>query len=130
MEQDFLINRRARSAGIYGGSRAAYTHIYVTYAPVLYNYGYKIAPDRSLIEDCIQDLFEHLLRSRSNLSPTDSIKFYLFKAMRRQIVGKLNGSHRIPFASDMDPDVDFQVEFSFEAGLVAGELMRERQESL
>ncbi len=131
MEQDFIGKTEGQVWQEFrDGSRAAYTHIYVTYAPVLYNYGYKIVPDRTLVEDCIQDLFEHLLRNRSNLSPTDSIKFYLFKAMRRQIIGKVNGSHRIPFASNMDPETGFQVEFSFEAGLVAEELIRERQESL
>jgi RNA polymerase sigma-70 factor (ECF subfamily) len=112
------------------GSRDAYAHMYATYASVLYNYGYKIVPDQTLVEDCIQDLFEHLLKSRRNLGDTDSIKFYLFKALRREITGKLNRAHKGAFAAADAADTDFQVVFSYETSLMEEELSRERQESL
>ncbi len=112
------------------GNREAYAHIYAVFAPVLYNYGYKIVQDQTLVEDCIQDLFEHLLKSRRNLGNTDSIKFYLFKALRREIIGKLNRSHRGPATAPEDALPDFQVTFSCETDLVEAESARERQESL
>jgi RNA polymerase sigma-70 factor (ECF subfamily) len=112
------------------GNREAYAYIYAAFAPVLYNYGYKIVQDQTLVEDCIQDLFEHLLKSRRNLGDTNSIKFYLFKALRREIIGKLNRSHRGPFATPEDALPDFLVTFSCETDLVEAESARQRQESL
>jgi RNA polymerase sigma factor (sigma-70 family) len=112
------------------GNREAYAYIYAAFAPVLYNYGYKIVQDQTLVEDCIQDLFEHLLKSRRNLGDTNSIKFYLFKALRREIIGKLNQSHRGPLATPEDALPDFLVTFSCETDLVEAESARQRQESL
>jgi RNA polymerase sigma-70 factor (ECF subfamily) len=112
------------------GNREAYAHIYAAFAPALYNYGYKIVQDQTLVEDCIQDLFEHLLKSRRNLGHTDSIKFYLFKALRREIIGKLNQSLRAPLAAPDYALPDFQVTFSCETDLVEAESVRQRQESL
>ena len=49
------------------GNKQAYAYMYKKYAPALYNYGCKISPDKELVEDCIQDLFIHILLHRSNL---------------------------------------------------------------
>jgi RNA polymerase sigma-70 factor (ECF subfamily) len=131
MKQDFFGKAECEVWNEFkNGSRDAYTYIYATYAPVLYNYGYKIVPDQTLVEDCIQDLFEHLLRSRRNLGDTDSIKFYLFKALRREITGKLTRAYKGAFAAADAADPDFHVVFSYETSLVEEELGRERQENL
>lgn len=67
------------------GDRKAFALIYEQNIQALLNYGHKITQDESLIEDSIQDLFYELWNSKSNLSETDSIKFYLFKALRNKI---------------------------------------------
>ncbi len=67
------------------GDRQAFAMIYEQFIQALLNYGHKITQDESLIEDSIQDLFYELWNSRNNLSETDSIKFYLFKALRNKI---------------------------------------------
>ena len=46
--------------------------MYEKYARTLYNYGYKIAQNRQLTEDCLQDLFLTILETRERLSHTDS----------------------------------------------------------
>jgi RNA polymerase sigma factor (sigma-70 family) len=43
-----------------------------------------------LAKDLIQDLFFDLIRTRSNLGPTNNIYFYLIKALRRRILLSLN----------------------------------------
>ncbi len=72
------------------GDRASFAEIYKNYAPVLISYGHKITSDVELIEDSIQDLFVELWKSRERLSSTNSIKFYLFKALRLKIYRNLS----------------------------------------
>lgn len=74
------------------GDRKALAHIYSTYFDRLYNYGMKISPDAVLIEDSIQDMFIELLNRRERLnSEVKSIKYYLYKCLRRRILSKLTG---------------------------------------
>lgn len=81
------------------GDRVAFEKIYKLYAKDLLHYGYKLKPDRSLVEDSIQDLFVELWRSRSNLSHTSSIKFYLFKAIRYKIARNTNALNTVDIDS-------------------------------
>lgn len=99
-----------------GGNQAAYAFMYEKYAPVLYNYGYKIAHDRQLTEDCLQDLFLTILETRERLGSTDSIKFYLMRALRRDLVRKLSAGQRFAgqrVNNDLD-SLDFTLEFYYE----------------
>jgi RNA polymerase sigma factor (sigma-70 family) len=75
------------------GDKKAFQAIYQKYVPALLNYGAKITADTSLVEDSIQDLFIELWKSGEKLSETDSIKFYLFKALRFKILRSQNTSH-------------------------------------
>ncbi len=110
------------------GNRLAYAFIYEKYARLLYNYGYKIAQDRQLTEDCLQDLFLTILETRDRLGPTDSIKFYLMRALRREIVRKLNAQHR--FWDTPDTDVDFRLEFYYEPTWLDAQITKERSEAV
>jgi RNA polymerase sigma factor (sigma-70 family) len=85
-----------------GGSEDAFAEIYKRYAGVLYNYGYHMTLDASLVQDAIQDLFTDLWRTRQNLSETTSIKYYLFRALRRRL-HKLTDVKQL-FESIPDPD--------------------------
>ncbi len=67
------------------GDAEAFAEIYENYVGILYNYGYHIAPDAPLVQDAIQELFMNLWQTRKNLSATTSIKYYLFRSLRRQI---------------------------------------------
>ncbi len=71
-----------------GGNKWALSCIYRQYVRMLYNYGTRLSADDGLIEDCIQDLFIDLWRNRAGLSDTDSIKYYLFRSLRRRIARK------------------------------------------
>lgn len=110
------------------GSKEAYSFIYEKYARMLYNYGYKIAQNKQLTEDCLQDLFLTILESRERLGPTDSIKFYLMRSLRREIVRKVTGSQR--FSDSSEEAVDFRVEFQYEPTWLDSQISHERSEAV
>jgi len=93
------------------GSKDAYGYLYGKYAGALYNYGYKIAQSRELTEDCLQDLFLTILETRERLGRTDSIKFYLMRSLRRDIVRKLTSEQRFDRTAD---DLAFTVDFHYQ----------------
>lgn len=112
------------------GSKEAYAYIYQNYASVLYNYGYKICPSRQLVEDCIQDLFIHLVLHKDKLSDTDSIKYYLFKSLRHTIIARIGAHHKEvhpPNASIYD---EFYIELSHEVKLIEQQFTQERLQLL
>lgn len=62
------------------GKQAAFVYIYNTYFQMLMNIGCQLTKDKSLVKDCIQDLFIELISRRSNLGDVKSIKLYLIKS--------------------------------------------------
>lgn len=68
------------------GDEDALAFIYNTYFPSLYKYGMKIVADAGLVKDAIHDLFAALWFSRSNLSVTDTIRYYLLASLKRRII--------------------------------------------
>ncbi|MDF9796382.1 RNA polymerase sigma factor (sigma-70 family) [Catalinimonas alkaloidigena] len=68
------------------GDQLAYTVIYQKFFSPLYHYGIKISNEKSVVEDCIQDLFVEIWQRRNNLKETDSIAFYLFASLKRKII--------------------------------------------
>lgn len=68
------------------GSDSSLAYFYRAYAPRLYNYGRQIINDDDTVSDTIQDLFFDLIRSRSKLSKTTSVKNYLYASLRRKLV--------------------------------------------
>jgi len=67
------------------GDRKSFAHIYSFYADDLFTYGSYFSQDRDLVKDAIQELFIDIWRMRENLSATTSVKFYLFRSLRRKL---------------------------------------------
>ena len=67
------------------GDETAFSMLYKSHIELLYRYGHKLTIDTQLVEDSIQDMFIELWNSRQRLSETDSIKYYLFRVLRRKI---------------------------------------------
>lgn len=88
------------------GDRQAFETIYREYVQVLFDYGIKILRDKELILDCIQELFTDLWHSRARLSHTTSVKYYLFRALRRRIVREAGRRHE-----RLDDQQAFPVEY-------------------
>jgi RNA polymerase sigma factor (sigma-70 family) len=117
-------------ASFRSGNKNAFTFIFNTYVKVLYAYGEKITSDKALVQDCIQDLFIDLWRKRDTLGETDSIRFYLFKSLRRSIVRKLSRNSKFIQASAINDDFVFAIEFSHEHTLIREQLTEDQSKLL
>lgn len=113
------------------GNEQSFASIYATYFSVLYAYGYHIAKDEELVKDCIQTLFVELWNGRQNLSNTTSIKYYLLKAMRRQVYHAIRKKQAplLPIIALSDT-YDFEVSFSPEFDLIAHQTTAEQRQKL
>lgn len=67
------------------GDEQAFVTIYELNFHRLYAYGIRIAGDECLVEDAIQEVFIDLKTNRPRIKETDSIKFYLFKCLKRKL---------------------------------------------
>lgn len=102
------------------GDWHAYTEIYNRHFKLLNNYGYKFTKEVELIEDSVHDLFVKLWTNKSNLSVPVSVKNYLFKSLRGDLLRKL--SAHVKFVNiDDDHHHDFMFELSFDHQIVANE---------
>lgn len=80
--------------------RDALNEIYRRNIDVLYSYGAKITPDRALVEDSIQEIFITIWEKRHKVKETTSIKFYLFKSLKRRIFRNLKKTQKFGFQYD------------------------------
>ena len=85
------------------GDRRAFAELYERYYRTLYSYGYKLLPNAVLIEDAIQDLFVDLWRIQQNLAEAESVKFYLFRSLRRKIHRLSEKENRFLSVDDFSP---------------------------
>jgi RNA polymerase sigma factor (sigma-70 family) len=75
------------------GDEASFALIYQKFFPCLFSYGIKVCPDQEVVKDCIQDLFIYIWHNRGSLADTDSIKYYLWTALKRRILRAISSSH-------------------------------------
>lgn len=86
-------------------SRSALNEIYRRNIDVLYSYGAKITSDHGLVEDSIQEVFITIWEKRLKIKDTTSIKFYLFKSLKRRIFRNLKKSQKFGFQYDFSESV-------------------------
>jgi len=60
----------------------------------MFQYGIKFKDDPEFIKDCIQDVFLKLIQAGEKLSPTENIRFYLFRALRNAIYKEIDKSKK------------------------------------
>ena len=83
------------------GDKDAFAGIYRLHIVHLLNYGSKICRNQDILKDTIQDLYVELWNSRKNLTHVDSVKFYLFRALRYKLIrAEKKRRQQSPFASD------------------------------
>ena len=68
------------------GDEAAFIWMYRNYFSVLYNFARQFDLDEESVKDQIQELFIYIRNNRERLSDIKSIKFYLFKSLRRRLL--------------------------------------------
>lgn len=84
--------------------------MYEWYAADLYRYGYNLVRDKPLIEDVLHELFIHLYHSRGNLSHTDNIRFYLYRAFRNRLLNALERKKRWAHVGFSEEMADFVID--------------------
>lgn len=101
------------------GDRGALDFIFNQHVEILYLYGSKFSSDVQLVEDCIQEVFLTLWNRRLVLSDTDTIRPYLFTALRRRIIKVVSGN-KIVINRDFEiENYNFILEFSAEEKLMS-----------
>ncbi|MBO9637593.1 MAG: RNA polymerase sigma factor [Siphonobacter aquaeclarae] len=107
------------------GDRQAFARLYERYFPILYGYGFRLSGDEEVVKDAIQTLFVELWKSRAGLSATSSVKFYLFRVLRRKIHEQ---TRRVTLALPEDYHLEF--DYSPETDLIQRERLSLRREKL
>jgi RNA polymerase sigma factor (sigma-70 family) len=67
------------------GNSSAFEALYRRYFQTLFSYGKRITQDEDAVNDAIQDLFVNIWRSRKSLNQALSVRYYLFRSLRREI---------------------------------------------
>lgn len=92
MDKDIFNEDGALWKAFKAGSEPAFGQIYRREIQPLINYGKKLTTDRVLIQDAVQDLFLEIWNSRSRLTDTDNIRFYLLRALRNKLSKRMPGT--------------------------------------
>ncbi|MCW0481825.1 RNA polymerase sigma factor [Gaoshiqia sediminis] len=93
------------------GDMDSFRRIYDHFFDRLYRYGCKLTANTEMVEDSMQELFLSLYTRRENLSETVSVEFYLLKALKLIIYGKLRKEKKYVFSREEN---DFKLEFLLE----------------
>jgi RNA polymerase sigma factor (sigma-70 family) len=88
-----------------GGDRKAFAEIYERFAKALYNYAYKLTHDSQTAQDAVQELFVEIWEARERLSATNSIRFYLYRSLRR----KIHRSYQTEWRTELNALQDHEV---------------------
>jgi RNA polymerase sigma factor (sigma-70 family) len=105
------------------GEREALEDILRSHYNLLIQYGKKFTGDKSLVKDCIQDLFLSLWKNRNTIHETPSVANYLVKALRHKLQRKLSRSKNLISVDNGSLEFRnaFQTELSPEAKLILEE---------
>jgi len=99
------------------GDQQAFSRIYELFAPDLYRYGFNLVRDKQLVEDSLHELFLHLYHHKGTIGATDSIKFYLFRALRNNLLHSLRKIKKFSLGDDLFQNSEFTVQ-PFESEII------------
>jgi RNA polymerase sigma factor (sigma-70 family) len=97
------------------GDRTSFEIIYNEFADVLFAYGSRITSDKELLKDSIQDVFIDIYKYGSELRKPESLEFYLFKSLKRNIIRKIKEAR---LTEDM---TSFELKFNLEEEVIPDE---------
>lgn len=76
------------------GDNAAFEWLYRHFIHTLLDYSYKICGEKTLAEDAVQNVFTYLLLHRRQLPLPQSVKFYLLRCVRNELLKLLRRRRR------------------------------------
>jgi len=86
------------------GSEAAFEELVGRYRVPLLNYFYKLLWDRQAAEDCSQEVFCRVFRSRSRYTPSASFAAYLYRIGRNLWIDRYRAGRNAPKAGSLDTE--------------------------
>jgi RNA polymerase sigma factor (sigma-70 family) len=95
------------------GDALAFELLYKKYFGILGSYGFRLNPDKTLVEDAIHDLFIDLWRRKEFLSDVDNVKFYLFRSIRNRFNRNIK-KDIFEGSEDVDDFLDYLASLSVE----------------
>jgi len=114
---------------IRNGNDLAFSSLYNRYANTLFNYGMHLCHHRELVKDCIQELFTYLWNRRETLSEIESVKYYLLKSFRNQMIKNLERERKI-FTELEGKHEQFQPESYVEERIIEQEIATLKKEKM
>lgn len=72
------------------GDFQAFEQIYTRHFHDLYIYSYKLTKEKDISLDCLQELFVQIWAKKERLQTVQSVRFYLMKWLKRDIIRLLN----------------------------------------
>ena len=97
------------------GNHDAYTTIIQRYFNPMFIYAIRLSKDQDFVKDCIQDVFYNLWKRRENISHAESVKSYLFTAIRFRIYREQKKWNNF---DELNDDYAFDAEISIEVKLI------------
>jgi len=88
----------------------------------MFRYGVRFVDDDDFVKDCIQDVFFELWNRRDRIRQAESVKAYLFKALRLRIFRE---KAKWKTAESLEDNYEFIIEFDAEANIIQQELSEE-----
>lgn len=111
------------------GNESALIFIYHKYFNILFRYGSQFTRDKSMIKDAIQEIFITLIQKQNKISPTTSVKFYLFKSLKRTLVNLIKKEQKYDFKDNFD-GFEFLITSSPEHVMINGQMNEEKTEKI
>lgn len=102
--------------------------LYDLYIDELYTYGMHFSGDKSLVMDCIHDVFINLFKYRKNLAQTDRVDFYLMRCLKNIILKRLKVIRKESVSDNQESLANFEI--SVEDGIIANEWELQRSQKL
>jgi RNA polymerase sigma factor (sigma-70 family) len=95
------------------GDEVAFKALHVRHYNVLYRYGTKVCPDKEIVLDCLQEVYYQLWHRQQKLAKVKSVRFYLMKWLKRELVRTLTKKQLGTFV-DLDSEEGLQVALTTE----------------
>lgn len=110
------------------GDKSALSYIYFQNFNSMFQYGIKFKEDPEFIKDCIQDVFYKLIQAGEKLSPTENIRYYMFRALKNTIYKELNKGQKMGQTEIIF--IKFDAPFSLEEELSEKENINNKEKAL
>ena len=89
------------------GDKVVLEALYKRHYYTLLHYGLRCGADKSVVEDCIQDLFVKLYVGKK-IKETPSVKAYLLRSLKNTLIDSLKESKDIHLYNDVDFDIEVE----------------------